>query len=103
MSIPRGTTPTYTCKFSDESVDLTIATNVYVTFEQGKNNITKSGEDIVVSEKQVEIYMTQKDTLLFDDGSVKVQVNWTTAEGHRRSSDIKEVELSEQLLRRVVK
>lgn len=103
MSVPRGTTPTYTCTFSDESVDLTTATNVYVTFEQGKNNITKSGEDIIVSAKQVEVYMTQRDTLLFEDGTVKVQVNWTNAGGRRLSSSVKEVELSEQLLRRVVK
>lgn len=102
MSVPRGTTPTYTCTFSDESVDFTTATNVYVTFEQGRNNITKSGEDLMISEKQIEIYMSQRDTLLFEEGSVKIQVNWTTAGGHRRSSDVKNVELTEQLLRRVV-
>lgn len=102
MSVPRGTTPTYTCTFSDESVNLTTATNVYVTFEQGKNSITKSGEDIVVSAKQVEVYLSQRDTLLFEDGTVEIQVNWTTAGGHRASSDVKEVELSKQLLRRVI-
>ena len=103
MSVPRGTTPTYTCTFADESVDLTTATNVYVTFEQGKNNITKSGDDIVVSAKQVEVYLNQRDTLLFEDGTVEIQVNWTTAGGSRASSDVKEVELSKQLLRRVIR
>ena len=66
MSVPRGTTPTYTCTFSDESVDLTTATNVYVTLEQGRNNITKSGDDLVVSAKRIEVYLSQRDTLLLD-------------------------------------
>lgn len=102
MSVPRGTTPTYTCTFSDESVDLTTATNVYVTLEQGRNNITKSGDDLVVSAKRIEVYLSQRDTLLFEDGLVKIQVNWTTSGGRRASSNVKEVELSEQLLRRVI-
>lgn len=34
MSIPRGTTPTVKCTFNDETLDLTTALKVYITFEQ---------------------------------------------------------------------
>lgn len=102
MSIPRGTTPTVKCTFNDETLDLTTALKVYVTFEQGPKSLTKSGSDIVVGAKQVEIYLSQQETLSFNDGPVKVQVNWTTAGGHRASSKPSSIELSEQLLRRVI-
>ena len=102
MSVARGTTPTYILTFEEESLDLTTANNVYVTFRKGAKVLTKTGDDIEVSEKQIEIYLNQKETLSFSTGEVKVQVNWTMAGGRRASSEVVNIVLSEQLLEKVV-
>ena len=102
MSVARGTTPTYILTFSEQSLDLTEANNVYVTFRKGAKVLTKTGQDIEVYPKRVEIYLNQKETLSFSQGAVKVQVNWTLAEGRRAASVVKEIDLSEQLLEKVI-
>ncbi len=102
MSVARATTPTFICTFDDEGLDLTTAHNVYVTFEQASKSITKSGEDIEIEPKQITIYLNQAETLRFNEGKIEVQANWTMANGRRACSDVVNVELSKQLLRRVV-
>lgn len=102
MSVARGTTPTYRLNFREESLDLTEANNVYVTFRKGTKTITKTGSDIEVAPKQVDIYLNQKETLSFSTGEVKVQVNWTSGGGRRAASVVKTIDLSEQLLEKVI-
>ena len=81
MSVARGTTPTFRHTFTEESLDLTTANNVYVTYKQGTKSLTKTGEDIEVEPKAVTVYLTQKETLTFKDGTLESQVNWTGANG----------------------
>lgn len=102
MSVARATTPTFSLVFTEESLDLTTASNVYVTFEQKDVNFTKEGADLVVEAKRVEVFLSQEETLQFQIGTVDVQVNWTMSNGRRASSDVKQVEISKQLLRQVV-
>ena len=102
MSIPRGTTPTFTLSFAEQGLDLTRANNVYVTFERGGKSLTKSGSNLVIEEKSIQVYLDQRETLQFTEGSVEIQVNWTGANGRRVASEIKTVDFSRQLLRRVV-
>lgn len=100
MGIARATTPTFTLTFTEEALDLTQATNVYVTFEQDEVNFTKT--DLDVAEKQVDVYLSQEETLRFKVGVVNIQVNWTMANGRRACSDVKQVEITKQLLRQVI-
>lgn len=102
MSIARATTPTFTLTFTEEELDLTQMANVYVTFEQGKKSLTKTGNDLTVAAKQIEVYLDQSETLQFGVGLVKIQANWTMAGGRRACSEVVSVDLSKQLLRRVV-
>lgn len=108
MSIPRGTTPTLHLTFTEEELDLTTASNVYVTFEQGTREITKSGDDLVVAEKQIDVYLNQKDTLGFKAGEVEIQANWisdtldSSGKPKRVGSEIATVEFSKQLLERIL-
>mgnify|MGYP006872985751 CR=1 FL=1 len=102
MSVARGTTPAYVLTFDDGTLDLTTANNVYVTFKKGTKILTKTGEDITVAAKQIEVYLSQKETLSFSMGDVKVQVNWTTAGGMRACSEVVSIALSEQLLEKVI-
>lgn len=102
MSVARGTTPTYILSFDEQSLDLTEANNVYVTFKKGAKVLTKTGDDIIVSARTIEVYLNQRETLSFSTGDVKVQVNWTMEGGHRACSEVVNIMLSEQLLDKVV-
>ena len=102
MAIPRGTTPTITLTFSDQTLDLTTATEVYVTLEQNGEIITKTGEDLTVSAQQIELALTQKETLGFAEGNLNIQVNWTTAADQRACSNVKTIQMSKQLLEEVI-
>lgn len=105
MSIPRGTTPTVKMSFSESKypdLDLTTVNHLYVTFEKGQRELTKEDEDLVVEPRRISVYLNQKETLMFGEGDVEVQANWTTPHG-RGASNIKTVDLSKNLLDRVVK
>lgn len=74
----KGTTPTFTFTTSAD-IDLTQATGVYVTFSNINETqiFTKTGADLVINEKSIDVFLTQQETLLFPEGTVKVQINWT--------------------------
>lgn len=101
MSIPRGVTPTLTFTFDDDDLDLTQASHVYVTFRGGME-VTKADDELTVAEKQIDVYLTQEETLSFRPGSVYVQVNWTYPDGSRAASDVAIFKFSSQLLDKVV-
>lgn len=98
----RGTTPTFQLKITDDDVDLTQALNVYATFKQLGIQLDKSGEDIVVNEKQVDVYLTQEETLQFSEGDIEIQLNWTYANGSRAATIIKRVHIGKNLIGRVL-
>lgn len=102
MSVPQFTTPTFTLTFEDEGLDLTDAVNVYVTFSMAGLVITKTGEDLVIEPKSIDVYLSQRETAQFGVGSVEIQANWTSANGNRAASDIVRYTISKQLLRQVV-
>lgn len=100
MNIPRGTTPTFTFTFTEEDLDLTEASHVYVTFSQGLRVLTKTGESLEVEEKSISVYLSQRETLMFN-GLVEAQANWT-ASGSRVASNVVTIDFSKQLLNKVV-
>ena len=94
----RGTTPTFRATFTDETLDLTNTNNVYVTFKQGENLITKSGEALEVAEKQVDVFLSQEETLRFKEGYAEMQVNWTYEQGKRACSNVATVRVGKNLV-----
>ena len=102
MSIPSGTTPTFTLTFDENDLDLTEAANVYVTFETSNCSLTKTGEDLTVEAKKIMVLLSQAETLKFVDKTVDIQANWTTANGLRAASEVKSYDISRQLLRKVI-
>ena len=102
-SMVRYTTPTFTLTLPD-TVDLTLASNVYVTF--AKTNIgvvvTKTGDALEISAHQVDVYLNQEETGSFSTGAVKIQINWTYANGERACTDIATVDITPNLLDEVV-
>lgn len=100
----KGTTPTFTLTLPQE-VDLTTAQNVYVTFEKGKKELRKTGNDLVVTAHQVEVYLSQEETLSFPSGDVALQLNWTYQDGgkiKRAASNIVSVSMKTNLEDRVL-
>lgn len=68
----RGTTPTltFTVPFDTADVD-----ELYITFEQGKQELEKTKEDCTFEEHKVIVSLTQEETLAFcDKDDVKIQM-----------------------------
>lgn len=102
MAIPIATTPTITITFTDDELDLTAASGVYVTLKQNNVELTKTGTDIAVSAKQIELVLEQDDTVKFAEGFVNIQVNWVFPNGKRACSDVQTIQMSRQLLKAVI-
>ena len=76
----QGLTPTITITVP-ETTDLTEAANLYPSIKQGKNLIRP--EIFNVFAHQVDIYLTQEDTLDLSPGVAEIQLNWTYSTGQR--------------------
>lgn len=98
----RGTTPTFKLILSDETVDLTAADNVYATFEQRGNTLTKTGADLEITAQEVDVYLTQAETLSFYRGPLEIQLNWTYDGGERACSTIARISIGDNLLPEVL-
>lgn len=72
----RGTTPTITIT---TDIDLTNASNLFVTFKQdGCKEVEKTLDDVTVTEDTVVVNLSQTDTLTFDSTKqVKFQIRAT--------------------------
>ena len=101
MGVPQYTTPTFTLTFTEQTLDLTQATHVYVTFGKGRNAITKTGEDLTVSAKEIQVKLSQQETARFL-GDVDVQANWILPSGDRVASEVATCTIDKQLLTVVI-
>lgn len=100
----QGFTPTFSLTVRDQTIDMTAMTNVYVTLEQGKTKITKStlNGGLVVTEHQVDVYLSQQETLGFSIGDVDVQLNATLPGGRRGGSKPFTIKIGKNLERGVL-
>lgn len=98
----RGTTPTFKLTITDNTVDLTQASNVYATFEQRGKVLTKTGADLTVAAREVDVYLTQAETLGFYRGPLEIQLNWTYSGGERACSEIIRISIGDNLVPEVL-
>ena len=77
----QGLTPTISVMVPVD-VDLTEALHVYPSIKQIGVALVRP-EIFDVSEHQVDLYLTQEETLKLMPGSAEVQVNWTYSSGQR--------------------
>lgn len=98
----RGTTPTFKLRLKDTSIDLAKADNIYVSFSQKSVRLMKSGEDLEVNGNEVDVYLTQEESLKFVDGEVEIQINWTYDDGSRACTNIVTINVSKNLIGRVL-
>ena len=105
----RGTTPTFVFTIQSQTLDLTQANHVYVTIAQGAKLIEKSGNDLEVAAKTVSVWLTQEESFKLNDGTAaEVQINWTYIDPldnetvRRAATKVKSIQISKQLLKRVI-
>lgn len=105
----RGTTPTFVFTIKSQTIDLTLANNVYVTIAQGAKVIEKEGEDLEVGQKTVSVWLTQEESFKLSEGTnAEVQINWTYIDPvdnesvRRAATKVKSIQISKQLLKRVI-
>ena len=101
MGVPRYTTPLFTLTFTEKDLDLTQATDVFVTFNQAGKIINVTGEDLTVTQKTISVSFTQEQTAGFCVGNVQIQANWLIG-SKRAASEVVTYQFTEQLLQEVI-
>ena len=101
MGVPRYTTPVFTLTFSEKDLDLTEASEVFVTFKQALQVITITGEDLVIGKKTIEVSFSQEQTSQFCVGDFEIQANWIVC-GKRAASEVVKYQFTQQLLQEVI-
>lgn len=88
----RGTTPTHTITVD---VDLTDAEVIYLDYRQ-KNKIVleKTKDDMTVEEGQIQVKLTQAETLAFSDDTVTIQLRARFADGTAVASNFMRIDVS---------
>lgn len=103
MSVPQYTTPTLTFTFSDENLDLTLASEVIVTLEaRTRRQIEKTGSALTIQPKKITLDLSQQETAMLAVGDVKVMINWIFPNGKRGASKQKVIDISDNLHRKVM-
>ena len=100
MEIFKGVTPTFSLK-SPETIDLTEATSIVVTFTDGYRNVQleKEGDDLTVTAHQIDLFLTQEETLAMPK-LVRIQVNFLFGDNglvRRVASVIKDIDFEANL------
>ena len=97
----QATTPTFVLTLPN-TVDLSLAQNIYFTLRQGATVIEKTGADLTIDGQTVSVYLSQTETLNLYEGQALLQLNWTYADGQRACTNIASVSVVENLLKKVV-
>ncbi len=98
----RGSTQTFTVTLADESVDLTQQSHVYAAVKQGNTTVKKQDDALTVTSNGVSFWLTQEESLKFQQGDVEVQINWTYDNGKRGQTKIATVPFDRTLLPEVL-
>ena len=105
----RATTPTFTLTIKSETLNLSEAENIYVSFAQGRGMyLEKTGSDIeLTAPRTVAVWLSQEDSLSLNEKEpLEIQINWTYLDGNsnvrRAATKPKSVQVTKQLLKRVI-
>lgn len=95
----QATTPTFMLTLP-EGLDLSEATNIYFTLQQGNVDVRK--DNLTVTGQTISVYLTQAETLPFKAGIAKLQLNWIFADGSRACSNIVSIHVGDNLIDEVL-
>ena len=102
-----GCTNTLELEIDDHSVDLGLATHVYVSLRQGIHDICKTGESLTINGYRVNVDLTQEETLRLCCGKpCEVQINWLyedlSGSTKRAATETAVIDIGKQLIPRVL-
>ena len=97
----KGTTPTLLFTTEAEVLDLTRATDVYVTLSDMNKKELMTKTDLYIEPKRVGVYLTQEETLSLPQ-RIQAQINWTYLNDKRMCSQIMILNVSDNLLNKVI-
>lgn len=97
----KGTTPTLLFTTEAEVLDLTRATDVYVTLSDMNKKELMTKTDLYIEAKRVGVYLTQEETLSLPQ-RIQAQINWTYPNDKRMCSQIMILNVSDNLLNKVI-
>ena len=99
----RGSTSATTLTVPD-SLDLTAAKAIYVTFAQGSKLLTKKSGDpgLEIEAHVCRVRMTQQETLDFSVGLVEIQLRWLMPDGTADATEVAKVYNKGVLLSEVI-
>lgn len=97
----QATTPTFILTLP-ATVDLSQTAHIAFSLVQGRTKIKKEDNQLEVNGQAVSVYLTQEDTLKFQAGQAKLQLNWSYADGSRACSNIIDVNIFPNLLTEVM-
>lgn len=101
-SIVRYSTPAVKLTFYEvQDLDLTAMDEIDVTFDSNGASFTKTGNDLEVGEKYIEVILSQEETAQLAEGYFKIQVN-CYKDGRRIPSTVEHCNATEQLLEEVI-
>lgn len=102
-------------RFTTPSLHMPVPVNltgaeVYVTIKQGQRKIQKTGADVVSvydsesGKTTLSVTLTQEETGAFlAEKSATIQVNWIFSDGTRDATNIKKIDVSENLIAEVIR
>lgn len=99
----QATTPTFVLTLPS-TIDLGDADHVVFTIEQDGYSVTKDETSgLTVSANVATVVLTQEDTVAFSkERKARIQLNWTYSDGSRAATDIKEIDVGENLYKDVI-
>ena len=102
----KGVTPPFSFTLPNE-VDLTDAESVYVTITNLKHKLLleKDQDELTIAAHQVDVFLTQQETLAMPSGRILIQLNWTYNQGgqlKRACSDVIEETFKNNLKNEVI-
>lgn len=103
----RGTTPDFILTI--DGLDLTGQT-VFVTIKQRPVEITKTNDDLTITvvtsgtkpNSEIEVLLSQEETLSLREGDAEVQVRWIGADGYADATETATFDVYKVLLERVI-
>ena len=101
----RGTTPNINIYVNGTDFE---GATLYVTIEQKNHEITKTGDDVIVStdsenyDAVVSVFLTQEETLCFQQGTARIQIRWIYPNGTAMASPIKNINVNPILLEGII-
>lgn len=78
MSFSRGATPTFVLSIPKGYEDFNAVENITVSLTSNGAETVKDGEAVtILSENEIEVTLTQEESLAMRGTTVEIQINWT--------------------------